>query len=177
MGIFHSNNIKIFTYQAIPDNKSENWSQYPYPGKWHAYWACFSVCRFWQITFYQNKIKACTWSHYGQFVKTNRLICNLTLLGHQLTSRSRDLRSNIDIDLQGSTYTYFDASQQKKHNDVRIIALAFLNQKLFTKNYVARLGHKHWPMTSPDDLKLANRLASTSPHHGPHARFCRESLA
>ena len=66
--------------------------------------------------------------------ETHRLICNITYLGHHVTSHDLDLRSNFGLDFLRSTYKCFNASQGEEHDGVGIIPLAFLVQKLFAKN-------------------------------------------
>ena len=48
------------------------------------------------------------WSRRVSFAKTHRLMCNMTYLGHYVTSRDLYLRSNFDI--FWSTRRYFDVS-------------------------------------------------------------------
>ena len=51
----------------------------------------------------------------------------------EVTLRSRDLRSPVDLDLMRSYYTYFDAYQREDLDDALSFALAHLVQKLLAK--------------------------------------------
>ena len=59
----------------------------------------------------------------------------------ELTLRSRDLRSTVDLDLMRSSYvyvsTYFDARQREDLDGAVIFSLAQLVQKLLTKTPVS----------------------------------------
>ena len=63
--------------------------------------------------------------------------------------RDLDLRSNFDLDLSRSCYTFFDASWRDKHDGVNIIALSFQTQKLSLKNCFAQKWRfdLSWPLT------------------------------
>ena len=56
----------------------------------------------------------------------------------EVTLRSRDLRSPLDLDLMRSYYTYFDAYQQEDLDGALSFALAHLVQKLLSKNSLVR---------------------------------------
>ena len=55
--------------------------------------------------------------------------------------KSRDLRSNFDLDLLGSNHTCFDASRRGEHDSVWIMSLSLSVQKLSAKNTMVNLGH------------------------------------
>ena len=56
--------------------------------------------RFLSITFDRNELETWGWCHSVRLVKVHRLICNMTYLGHTVTTVTwRDLRSNFKIDL------------------------------------------------------------------------------
>ena len=50
------------------------------------------------------------------------------------SSSDLDLRSTFRFELYGSYDTYFDAARREEHDGAKIIPLACLVQKLFTKN-------------------------------------------
>ena len=49
-----------------------------------------------------------------------------------------DLRSNFEVDLSRSKYTWFDLSRCDKHDDITIIDVTFKMKTLFAKNYFAQ---------------------------------------
>ena len=55
--------------------------------------------------------------------KAHRMIYNLTNLGHQVTLPWLDLRSNFDLDLSMSNYTWFHTPWRDKHDGIKIVAL------------------------------------------------------
>ena len=61
------------------------------------------------ITFDQKEIETWDWCQYVCFAQVNLMICNMTHFGHHVTLASLDLRSNFDLDLSKSFYTWFDA--------------------------------------------------------------------
>ena len=85
------------------------------------------------LTFDRIEIELCDWSQCVSLAEMHRLICNMTYLGHDVTSSDLDLRSNFDLDFPRSTCIYFDASRREKHGGVRIISLTFLIEKLLAK--------------------------------------------
>ena len=50
------------------------------------------------------------------------------------STRDLDLMPNFEIGLFRSTCTYFDAFRRQEHDAAKIMSLAFLVQKLYTKN-------------------------------------------
>ena len=54
---------------------------------------------FFAITFDRNQLETWGWCHSVRLVKSHRLTCNMTYLGHPMTLTWRDLRSNFEIDL------------------------------------------------------------------------------
>ena len=89
---------------------------------------------FFPLTFDGIEIKRWEWSQSVSFSKTNGMICNMTYLVQHVTSLDLDLRSNFEIDVFRSTCRYFDAFRREEHDAAKILALAFLVQKLFAKN-------------------------------------------
>ena len=66
------------------------------------------------------------------------MICDMTYLGHLMTFRDLDLRSNFEVDLSRSRYIWFDLSRRDKHDGITIIVVTFKMKKLFAKNYFAQ---------------------------------------
>ena len=95
--------------------------------------------RFMRLTFDRIEIERWGWSQYLSFAQTHRLICNVTYLSRQVTSRDLDLRSNSDIYLLRSICIYFDGSRREEHGAAKIMSLVFLVQKLFVKNHFRKL--------------------------------------
>ena len=58
-----------------------------------------SAVRFLPITFDRDELETWGWCHSVRLVKSHRLTCNMTYLGHTVTLTWRDLRSNFKIDL------------------------------------------------------------------------------
>ena len=58
---------------------------------------------------------------------------NETRIDLEVTLRSRDLRSTIDLDLIRSSYTHFDVYRREDLNGTVIFAPARLVQKLLSK--------------------------------------------
>ena len=55
-----------------------------------------------------------------------------------MTFRDLDLRSNFEVDLSRSKYTWFDSSRRGKHDGITVIVVIFKMKKLFAKNYYAQ---------------------------------------
>ena len=62
------------------------------------------------------------------------MMYNLTYLGHRVTLPWLDLRSNFDLDLSRSNYTWFDAPWRDKHDGIKIVALPLKLKILSSKN-------------------------------------------
>ena len=69
----------------------------------------------------------------------------------EVTLRSRDLRSPLDLDLMTSRYTYFDAYQRGDLDGALSFALAQLVQKLLAKNSLV-LKYRHFDFFDPCDV-------------------------
>ena len=67
-----------------------------------------------------------------------RLICNMTYLARHATSLDFDLRLNSDISLLRPICTYFNATRIQEYDAAKIMSLAFLVQKFFAKNVLAK---------------------------------------
>ena len=61
------------------------------------------------ITFDQKEIETWNWCQYVRLGHANQMICNMTHFGYHVTLAWLDLRSNFDLDLSRSFYTWFDA--------------------------------------------------------------------
>ena len=70
------------------------------------------------------------WCHCVCLRKAHRMMYNLTYLGYRVTLPWLDLRSNFDLDLSKSNYTWFDAPWRDKHDGIKIVALP-LKLKIF----------------------------------------------
>ena len=66
---------------------------------------------------------------------------NWTYLGHRVTLPELDLRSNFDLDLSRSNYTWFDAPWRDKHDRVTTVALSFKTNTLSSKTHFGQI----WP--------------------------------
>ena len=79
----------------------------------------------------------CGRSHYVHFVKTHRLICNMTNFGDDITLSARDLRSNLEIDLLRSIYICMIQSVLARETDgAKIMVAILISQKLFTNDFL-----------------------------------------
>ena len=77
---------------------------------------------------------------------------NLTYLGHRVTLPRLDLRSNFDLDLSRSNYTWFDAPWRDKHNGIKIVALPLKLKILSSKNRFGKFWNfdPWWPQFWPE---------------------------
>ena len=106
------------------------------------------------ITFHRIEIEPWARCHCVCLVKTHRMICNMTYLGH-LSGQViwPDLRSNFQIDLSGSKCTCFDASWREEYDGVSRFSLSFLVQKLFAKNLIFPKSN-FFCLTCPGKVKM-----------------------
>ena len=74
---------------------------------------------FFIITFDWEEIQTWQWFYCVCYIKTHRLMCNITCLGQLGSSRDLDLKSNFLIDLSRSNYKWFDVPWQEKHNGAK----------------------------------------------------------
>ena len=72
------------------------------------------------------------------------MMYNLAYLGRRVTLPFLDLRSNFDLDLSRSNYTWFDAPWRDKHDRVTIVVLSFKTKMLSSKNHFGQI----WPFDS-----------------------------
>ena len=77
---------------------------------------------------------------------------NLTYLGHRVTLPWLDLRSNFDLDLSRSNYTWFDAPWRDKHDGIKIVALPLKLKILSSKNHFGKFWNfdPWWPQFWPE---------------------------
>ena len=66
------------------------------------------------------------------------MICDMTYLGHLVTFRDLDLRSNFGVDLSRSKYTCSIRFDETHTMGTTIIAVTLKMKKLFVKNYFAQ---------------------------------------
>ena len=62
------------------------------------------------------------------------MMYNWTYLGHRVTFPWLDLRSNFDLDLSRSNYTWCDAPGRDIHDGIKIVALPLKLKILSSKN-------------------------------------------
>ena len=68
--------------------------------------------------------------------KAHQVICDMTYLGHLVTFRVLDWRSNFEVDLLRSKCAWFNSSRRDKHDATTIMAVTFkmkkcIREKLF----------------------------------------------
>ena len=90
--------------------------------------------QFLPITWEPNEIETWDCCHCVCLRKAHRMMHNLTYLGHRVTLPWLDLRSNFDLDLSRSNYTWFDAPWRNKHDGIKIVALPLKLKILSSKN-------------------------------------------
>ena len=90
-------------------------------------------------------------------VKTHRLICNMTCLGH-LSGQVIWLypRSIFQISLSGSRCIWFDASWREEYDGLSRFSLSFLIQKLLAKNLI--LWKSNIFLTCPGKVKMWHKV-------------------
>ena len=91
---------------------------------------------FTSITYHRIELEPRARCHCVWLVKTHRLTCYMTYLGH-LSDQViwPDPRSNFKIDISGSGCICFDKSWREKYNGVSRFSLSFSFQKLFAKSW------------------------------------------
>ena len=107
------------------------------------------------ITWDPNEIDTWDWCHCVCLRKAHRMMYNLTYSGHQVTLAWLDLRSNFDLKLSRSNYTWFDAPWRDKHDGTKIIALPLKRKILSSKNLFGKFGNfdPWWPQFWPEPKK------------------------
>ena len=85
---------------------------------------------------------------------------NLTYLDHRVTLPWLDLRSNFDLDLSRSNYTWFDAPWRGKHDGIKIGALPLKLNILSSKNRFGKFWNfdPWWPQLWPEPKKWPKLL-------------------
>ena len=93
-----------------------------------------------------------TFCHYVCLRKVHRMMYNLTYLGHLVTLPWLDLRSNFDLELSRSNYTWFDAPWRDKHDGIKIVALPLQLKILSSKNRFGKFWKfdPWWPQFWPE---------------------------
>ena len=86
------------------------------------------------ITFDQKEVEPWDWCQYVRLGQANRLICNMTQFGLHVTLARLDLRSNFDLELSGSFYTWFDVPERDEHDIIKMVALPLKLKILSSKN-------------------------------------------
>ena len=135
----HANYLKIVICQAIYDDPYVGLTQLPLL---RVIWGIWGQMSFLTLTFDRIEIDQWGWSQCISLAETHRLICNMTYLGHDVTSS--DLRSKFNLDFPRSSCIYFDASRRAEHDGIRIISLALLVQKLLAKKHLCHLTYDLW---------------------------------
>ena len=104
------------------------------------------------ITWEPNDIETWDCCHCVCLRKAHRMMYNLTYLGHRVTLPSLDLRSNFDLDLSRSNYTWFDAPWWDKHDGIKIVALPLKLKILSSKNRFGKFWNFDplWPQFWPE---------------------------
>ena len=107
---------------------------------------------FFQITWDTNEIETWDWCHCVCLRKAHWMMYKLTYLGHQVTLPWLDLRSNFDLDLSRSNYTWFDAPWRDKHDGIKIVALPLNLNILSSKNRFVKFWNfdPWWPQFWPE---------------------------
>ena len=147
----HANYLKIIIYQTNCDGPYVGLTQLHSFRSFEVIWGQMRVL---PLTFDRIEIEQYGWFQCISLAEMHRLICNMACLGHDVTSSDFDLRSDFDLDLPRSTCTYFDRSRIEEHDGVRIISLAFLDQKLLAKNHLCHLTFDGlwWPQYWPERI-------------------------
>ena len=103
------------------------------------------------ITWEPNEIETWDCCHCVCLRKAHRMMYNLTYLGHRVTLPWLDLRSNFDLDLWRSNYTWFDAPWRDKHASIKIVALPLKLKILSSKNRFGKFWNFYpwWPQFWP----------------------------
>ena len=121
----------IASGKVFIDTPSKILSRWPLLRSWRSLEVTNS---FLPITWEPNEIKTCDCCHCVCLCKAHRMMYNLTYLGHRVTLPWLDLRSNFDLDLWRSNYTWFDAPWRGKHDGIKIVALPLKLKILSSKN-------------------------------------------
>ena len=108
--------------------------------------------QFLPITWEPNEIETWDCCNCVCLRKAHRMMYNLTSLGHRVTLPWLDLRSNFDLDLSRSNYTWFDAPWRDKHDGIKIVALPLKLKLLSSKNRFGKFWNfdPWWPQFWPE---------------------------
>ena len=104
------------------------------------------------ITWEPNEIETWDCCHCVCLRKAHRMMYNLTYLDHRVTLPWLDLRSNFDLNLSRSNYTWFDAPWRDKHDGINIVGLPLKLQILSSKNRSGKFWNfdPWWPQFWPE---------------------------
>ena len=95
-----------------------------------------------------------TWKGYQcvPLIETIQMICNMTFLTLTLTWRDLDRKSRSELDLSRSWSIPFEPAWRGKHDGATRISVAFLDQKLWSKNRSQKLTFDdlYWPPFWPE---------------------------
>ena len=99
-----------------------------------------------------NKIETWDCCHCVCLRKAHRTMYNLTYLGHRVTLHWLDLRSNFNLDLSRSHYTWVDTPWRDKHDGIKIVALPLKLKILSSKNRLGKFWNfdPWWPQFWPE---------------------------
>ena len=104
------------------------------------------------ITWESNEIETWDCCHCVCLHRAHRMMYNLTYLGHRVTLPWLDLRSNFDLNLSRSNYTWFDAPWREKHDGIKIVALPLKLKLLSSRNRFGKFWNfdPWWPQFWPE---------------------------
>ena len=129
------------------------WFSDPPPVRVLRSWRSLEVTSsFLSITWEPNEIETWDCCHCVCLRKAHRMMYNWTYLGHRVTLPWLDLRSNFDLDISRSNYTWFDAPWWGKHDDIKIVVLPLNVKILSSKNRFGKFWNfdPWWPQFWPE---------------------------
>ena len=143
----HTNYFKIVLSQTTFDDSYDGLTQLPLL---RVILGHLRSDAFLSLTFDRSEMEQGGWFECISLAVTHGLVCNMTYLGHDVTSSKSGLRSNFYLDFPRSTCMYFDASRREEHDEVRIILLAFSVQ-IFQRKHLCPLTFDDlwWPQHGP----------------------------
>ena len=131
------------------DTPSEIFIRWPLLRSWRSLEVTNS---FLSITWEPNEIETWDCCHCVCLRKAHRMMSNLTYVGHRVTLPWLDLRSNFDLDLSRSNYTWFDAPWWDNHDGIKIVTLPSKLTILSSKNRLGKFWNfdPWWPQFWPE---------------------------
>ena len=147
----------IASGKVFIDTLSEIFSWWPL---WRSWRSLEVTNSFLPITWVLNE-ETWDWCHWVCLGKAHRMMYNLTYLGHRVTLPWLDLRSNFDLDLSRSYYTWFDAPWRGKHDGIKIVALPLKLKILSSKNHFGKFWNfdPWWPQFWPEPKKMTDMIS------------------